>query len=296
MKRSAILFLILLGYARMQAQPFDPNDSLNTEKGRPDHYLPDDKNKQEFPELISWSAVELNCGRIKLTYQVSGTDTRVTTSVLRKNKFVMNNVPGNPVVLDLWPDTFLLGVTVTNKYDRSIYRQDTLVTRKGFLVQSSAYPGPAHGEYILKAWTEANVAGLTYYWYRNSGSGVTNLGLQGDSIVQYLFDNYTYIVKGVDSHGCTGNSILEIQVSPSRASLPGDRIPVFPNPADDVLYLPHSYAGTRFFLYDFSGAVKHSGLVEEEGMLPVSFLPAGMYLLRVDLAEGSRFSRIIVAR
>jgi hypothetical protein len=65
---------------------------------------------------------------------------------------------------------------------------------------------------------------------------------------------------------------------------------VFPNPATEVLHLSADKSIQRIELYDVTGALLyHMGFFSNEGELDISFLPQGIYFLKVNGEKMSRF-------
>lgn len=70
-----------------------------------------------------------------------------------------------------------------------------------------------------------------------------------------------------------------------------NRLAIYPNPATNLVHLASDKPIRRIELYDVTGALLYeSGFSAHEGELDISFLPQGIYILKVN---GENVNRIV---
>lgn len=160
-------------------------------------------------------------------------------------------------------------------------------------VQVTEIPKPI-GEEIqefVEGQTLADLAveGTDLTWYADS---------QGTEILDettLLTDGTTYYVSQTDD-GCESEFLaVTVTLSLGTGDFSEQRIVLYPNPASDVLKLTNSEAVNKVLFYNTLGQVVKSfsgGQVLSE--LPVSDIPRGIYLVKINTATESLTKQIIL--
>ena len=123
-----------------------------------------------------------------------------------------------------------------------------------------------------------------YQWLYN---GTTAAGTNADTLT--AMQNGTYTVT--DANGCTGTSAAYTVAGLSiRTTAIGNRIKIYPNPANDMLYVEQATAQAAVItVTDAAGKalinMAHVAFRKQE--LDVSHLAPGLYLLRLSMPDGN---------
>lgn len=107
-------------------------------------------------------------------------------------------------------------------------------------------------------------------------------------------DPGTYVLSLFDSHDCSVSTVVEIlDMTTGLTVLPEDAVSIYPNPVTTTLHIDTRLTGDYTVgMYSLLGV--RSGFWENTNEIDVRELPAGMYIVRIDNAEGYYLKRIII--
>lgn len=136
----------------------------------------------------------------------------------------------------------------------------------------------------------------SYQWYLN---GVPIAGGNTQNIIITQTGSYTVVIT--DINGCSSISAPYIVTTIGLTEISGSEIKIYPNPANDKLYLVLNKDNNSFFklqLFDLAGKeVLHEGITgKEKLMIDLKNISAGAYLLKITGKERSLEKEIMVVR
>ena len=176
------------------------------------------------------------------------------------------------------PILFLLGTTEIKAQDPCTFQID--VGEDLNLFAGESYP-----LFVATSIPPAAVAGIS--WTPDTGLSCSDCY----DPVATPTEEGCYVVSVTDTAGCTVSDTLCFlrPTAAHEAARPGQTVAVFPNPVKDILAVKTAgHPITAIELLDARGLpVKRiSGFREEQTMLDVAELPAGVYYLRIGLGRG----------
>ncbi len=106
----------------------------------------------------------------------------------------------------------------------------------------------------------------------------------------------TYVLHLFDSNDCSVSDTVEIlDLTTGLPALHEDAFSIYPNPSTTEIYIDTKFAGDYTAeLYSVLGV--KSGSWKNARMIDVDDLPAGMYVVRIDAADGYFVKRIVVEK
>lgn len=129
-------------------------------------------------------------------------------------------------------------------------------------------------------------SGLQWQWLLN-GQPVT--GATGP--VWVALESGEYSLRYTDVNGCQGVTPPVTVVISSVGELPAGLVRVFPNPAQEVIFVETKAPIAQILLFDQLGRLVRRG---EEGRVSLNGLPGGMYAMQVMLADGRQFRKVVL--
>ncbi|HKC67945.1 MAG TPA: T9SS type A sorting domain-containing protein [Bacteroidia bacterium] len=148
------------------------------------------------------------------------------------------------------------------------------------------------GDTVLLSATGA----ISYTWTSSDGGSYS-----GDSIYVTPIANTTYTVVGADSSGCTNTASKLIKVVSSATAINkysiANNISVYPNPANEMLYIECPLKNATLFITDILGnKIKQISVENELTTMDISSLSKGVYFLSVKTVNNVITKRFIVQR
>ncbi len=151
--------------------------------------------------------------------------------------------------------------------------------------------------------SEGTLAGYNVYRAVFSGLSYTKLNTTPLTSSEYTDDNlnngstYYYVVTAQDSAGHESERSVEVSASPSDntsvAPIQDVGAQVYPNPADDLLYI-NVEQGVSARIFDLRGAlVKTLPITSQKTIVPVSDLEAGQYIVHIITIQGTGVYKLI---
>jgi len=168
------------------------------------------------------------------------------------------------------------------------------------------FKGRAEAGDIRLTWTTLSEVNSDYFQIERSGDGkifspVGSVGAHGNSNQRHNYafvdmnagsNVYYYRLRMVDFDEFYEYSET-IQIIPNLSDV---RVKVYPNPAIDFIQIDGIGTGylKKLVFYDLNGKMYKSIISFDGSMIPVSDLPRGHYLIRLQLIDGSVFEGKLV--
>lgn len=179
---------------------------------------------------------------------------------------------------------FHYGASQVNGYNTYF---DGLINSIGLLNSFNINTGSVQDIYFLKGDPNAPTMDSTDDFIGFvTGSGLTGWPAEG---TYYRFTPTGADTTGTDTTG-TDTTTTRVPVAPA-----GPRFTVFPTPAGNQVTIGLPGAAADAALLDMQGrVVRKQRLAHGENEVPLSNVPAGIYLLRVTDAEGTATKRLVI--
>lgn len=151
---------------------------------------------------------------------------------------------------------------------------------------------------------DSSFSGLIYHdsiyeheWYSSSGinGNADSLNILLDTSIQNSVD-ITHIIT--NWHGCKDTISKTIVIDPNTGGLLKDNnfeLKVFPNPANDKLYIENSKPDTRFHfsVYNYQGLELINSFAKSKTPIDISKLKTGTYILKLTNNSNSRAFKFV---
>jgi hypothetical protein len=138
---------------------------------------------------------------------------------------------------------------------------------------------------------------INYTWTSSDGGSYS-----GDSISVFPLTNTTYTVVGSDSIGCSDTASKRIYVVArlsriNQISGNNNQISIYPNPANEMLYIDCKLKNATLFITDLIGnKIKQANVENELTTLDISTLSKGVYFLNIKTANNVITKKFIIQR
>lgn len=126
-----------------------------------------------------------------------------------------------------------------------------------------------------------------------SGPGVSGGQFNSNTGLGSYVLSYTY----TDGNGCSNMDTDNLSVIPCLSVDEANDlvVSIYPNPADEIIYIELNNGNPYFVtVYDMNGKVAVSNSMQNEGMLQVSHLAAGLYTVKVEQDGTIILSKVLI--
>ena len=190
-------------------------------------------------------------------------------------------------------------VTVTDSVAQSAILTDSIGSNP---IHPDPTVGPISGAASVQAWTNYNYSvpvsnGSVFNWSAMGGS-VTSAASNAASIQWNAGPSGTLMVSETDVNGCmASDSLAVIILFVGVDETHENAIAIFPNPASEMIQvrLPNGMESALIQLIDLKGSIlKHQTSFVGTSSINVSDLPAGSYIMRLEVQEAVLHQTIII--